>query len=85
MAIRTHDVLRQIAIEHELDIITGKVASDHVHMFISSDPGYQQDRAMVERHKLADLALRICSFDKAILGQTSLGASVPCGKLRQHH
>ncbi len=38
VAIRTRDVLRQIAAEHELEIITGKVASDHVHMFIGYRP-----------------------------------------------
>jgi len=38
VAIRARDVLRQIAFEHELDIITGKVASDHVHVFISYRP-----------------------------------------------
>jgi putative transposase len=38
VAVRTRDVLRQIAMEHELEIITGKVASDHVHMFISYQP-----------------------------------------------
>lgn len=38
VAIRARDILRQIALEHELDIITGKVASDHVHMFISYRP-----------------------------------------------
>ena len=38
VATRTRDILRQIAIEHELDIITGKVSSDHVHMFISYRP-----------------------------------------------
>jgi len=38
VAIRARDVLRHIAMEHELDIITGKVASDHVHMFISYRP-----------------------------------------------
>ena len=38
VAIRTRDVLRQIALEHELEIITGKVASDHVHMFIAYRP-----------------------------------------------
>jgi putative transposase len=31
-------VLRQIAVEHELDILTGKVASDHVHMFLQYKP-----------------------------------------------
>ena len=38
IAICARDVLRQIVFEHELDIITGKVASDHVHMFISYRP-----------------------------------------------
>ena len=38
VAIRTRDILRQIAFEHELDIISGKVSSDHVHMFISYRP-----------------------------------------------
>ena len=38
VAERARDVLRQIAMEHELDIITGKVASDHVHMFIAYRP-----------------------------------------------
>ena len=38
VAVRTRDVLRHIAMEHELEIITGKVASDHVHMFISYRP-----------------------------------------------
>ncbi len=32
------DILRQIAMEHELEIISGKVAGDHVHMFIAYRP-----------------------------------------------
>ena len=38
VAIRTRDILRQIALEHELEIITGKVSIDHVHMFIAYRP-----------------------------------------------
>ncbi len=38
VAVRTRDILRQIAFEHEIEIITGKVASDHVHMFVSYRP-----------------------------------------------
>jgi putative transposase len=38
VAIRTRDILRQIAMEHELDIISGKVSADHVHMFIGYRP-----------------------------------------------
>lgn len=35
---RVRDVIRQIAIEHELGIISGKVAQDHVHILISYHP-----------------------------------------------
>ncbi len=38
IAIRVRDLLRQIALEHEIEIISGKVSSDHIHMFISYDP-----------------------------------------------
>ena len=38
VAVRARDILRQIAIEHEIDIITGKVSNDHIHMFISYRP-----------------------------------------------
>ena len=38
VAIRARDLIRQIAMEHELNIISGKVASDHVHVFISYRP-----------------------------------------------
>ena len=35
---RTRDLLRQICAEHEVHIISGKVAPDHVHMFVSYRP-----------------------------------------------
>ena len=38
VAIRARDILRQIAMGHELDIISGKIAKDHVHMFIGYRP-----------------------------------------------
>ena len=38
VAIRARDLLRQIAMEHEVHIESGKVAKDHVHMFISYRP-----------------------------------------------
>jgi putative transposase len=38
VAIRARDVVRQMAVEHELDLITGKVASDHVHLFLQYQP-----------------------------------------------
>jgi putative transposase len=38
VALRARDLLRQMALEHEIEIITGKVASDHVHMFVAYRP-----------------------------------------------
>jgi len=38
VAVRTRDILREIAMEHETGIISGKVASDHIHMFLSYRP-----------------------------------------------
>ena len=38
VAIRVRDIIRQVAMEHELMIISGKVAQDHVHVFISHRP-----------------------------------------------
>ena len=35
VATRVRDLLRQVAAENELQIISGKVVADHVHMFIS--------------------------------------------------
>ena len=34
VAVRVRDLLRQIAMEHEIEIISGKVARDHVHVFV---------------------------------------------------
>ena len=38
VAIRVRDLLREIALEHEIEIISGKVSSDHIQMFISYRP-----------------------------------------------
>ena len=38
VAMRVRDVLRQIAMEHELDVISGKISKDHIHMFIGYRP-----------------------------------------------
>ena len=38
VAVRVRDLIRTIAAEHELEIISGKVARDHVHVLISYRP-----------------------------------------------
>ena len=46
VAVRARDILRQIALEHELDVISGKIASDHVHMFIGYRPTHNISKIM---------------------------------------
>jgi len=38
VAERVRDLLRQICMEHEVHIISGKVAADHIHVFVSYQP-----------------------------------------------
>jgi len=46
VAIRVRDLIRQIAAEHELEIVSGKVARDHVHVFVSYRPHQQVSQIM---------------------------------------
>ena len=34
VALRVRDLTRQIAMEHEITILSGKVASDHIHVLV---------------------------------------------------
>ena len=47
VALRVRDVIRQIAIEHEFQILSGKVARDHVHVLVSYRP-YQDVSSIVQ-------------------------------------
>ena len=38
VAARARDILRQIATEYDIHIVSGKIAIDHVHMFVSFRP-----------------------------------------------
>src|SRR3972149_7469834 len=38
VAIRVRDLIRQIAMEHEITILSGKVASDHIHVLVAYRP-----------------------------------------------
>ena len=40
------EVIRQIAAEHELEIISGKVVRDHVHVFLSDRPTQKVSQIM---------------------------------------
>ena len=38
IALRVRDLIRQIAMEHEIVILSGKVASDHIHVLVAYRP-----------------------------------------------
>jgi len=38
IGIKVRDLIRQIAIENDIEVISGKVAPDHVHIFVSYPP-----------------------------------------------
>jgi putative transposase len=46
VALRVRDLVRQIAAQHELEILSGKVASDHVHVFLSYRPTQKVSQIM---------------------------------------
>jgi putative transposase len=46
VALRVRDLIRQIAAQHELEIISGKVARDHVHVFLSYRPSQKVSQLM---------------------------------------
>jgi putative transposase len=38
VAVRVRDLIRQMAMEHEMAIVSGKVASDHIHALVAYRP-----------------------------------------------
>lgn len=46
LALRVRDIIRQIASEHELEILSGKIARDHVHVFLSYRPTQKVSQIM---------------------------------------
>ena len=58
VAIRVRDLLRQIAAEHELEIVSGKVARDHIHMFKSHRPNPPVSQIIAMAEGLCDGAVQ---------------------------
>jgi putative transposase len=50
VAVRVRDIIRRVAAEHEYEIISGKVAQDHIHVFLSYRPT-QEVSQIVQRLK----------------------------------
>jgi len=59
VAVRVRELIRQIAAEHELQIISGKVSEDHVHVFIT----YRTDQ------RISDIAQALKGISSRVLLQ----------------
>jgi putative transposase len=64
VAVRARDIFRQIALEHEIEIITGRVSSDHVHLFVSYQPSQNISQLM---QWLKDKSSQLLMFEFAQL------------------
>ena len=76
VAVRVRDLIRQIAMEHELHIISGKVARDHVHVFVSYRP-HQDLSTIVQWLKgiSSRVLLQEFAHQPALLGRGYLAVS----------
>ena len=85
---RVRDLLRQIGMEHEVHILSGKVAKDHIHVFISYRPNQsvsQRDSTMAEGYQFTSHAARICTFGEAVLGSAFVGERISGSQLRNNY
>ncbi len=70
IAVRVRELLRQVTMENEIQIISGKVAVDHIHMFISYKP--QQSVSKIVQ-LLKGTSSRLLMQDFASLSKQFLG------------
>src|SRR6185503_4497976 len=81
VAVRVRDLIRQIAAEHELEIISGKVARDHVHVFVGYRPNQDVSQIMQwlkgisSRVLLQDFHTYARDFGAGIFGRGYLAVS----------
>lgn len=86
VVVRVRDLIRQIAMEHELTILSGKVALDHVHAFVSYR-AHQDISTIVQWLKGSALGYSFRSLRSAedVLGQALLGSGLPSGHFGHDH
>ena len=86
VAIRVRDVIRQIAMEHEIEIILGKVARDHIHVFVT----YRTNQSVSEIVQwLKGISSRVLLQEFPYLRKKSWGAfmgqRIFGGQFREYH
>jgi putative transposase len=75
VALRVRDLMRKISMEHELQIISGKVASDHVHVFVSyrATQKISQIVQWLKGTSSKVIVARISAFKETVLGKAPVG------------
>jgi len=81
-AVRARDLIRQIVMEHDLQILSGKVSRDHIHVF---PPAHQQNSAKAERDEFKGAPSGISTSPEAAMGQARLGPRVLGCELPNHN
>ena len=65
VALRVRDLIRQIAMEHEITILSGKVASDHIHVLVAYRPQGEVSMIVPWRKGIGDTSV------------SGIGAAIP--------
>ena len=80
VATRVRDLIRDICKEHEVNIMKGHVAKDHVHLFVSIPPQVTISRLlqMAEGQDGTPSAGGFSAFEEAVLGAAFVGTRVFC-------
>lgn len=80
VAVRTRDLLRQIVMENDLQIISGKAAPDHVHMFLSYR-AHQNISQIAQWLKVqtGSSCFRNSRISRSSIGAATSGRGIFCG------
>jgi putative transposase len=82
VATRVRDLIRDICGQHEVKIMKGQVAKDHVHVFVSIPPQVTISRLLqwlkgkTAHHLMADLRTSRSSFGGGTCGRGDISAAV---------
>jgi REP element-mobilizing transposase RayT len=83
VAVCNRDLLRQIAMEDDLQIIYGKVAMDHISYRVHQN--ISQIVQWLKGTKSASAVSGVPASQETVAGVASMGAGLFCGYLRQYY
>ena len=87
VATRTRDILRKIAMEHDLIIISGKVCNNHIHVFLSYRPNQSVSKIVQWLKGISSWVLlqEFPHLRKKVLGEAFLGKRLSCCEFRKYY